>query len=265
MLKTAINAARAAAEEIMKIYGQADFGVEMKADSSPLTLADKAAHEVIVSKLQPTGIPILSEEGEQVPYEVRRTWRHVWIVDPLDGTKEFIKRNDEFTVNIALVEYGMPVLGVIEVPAMRKTYFGSMEGAYIDYHEGFMTRIVPMSMWDDTTQQRLIFCPFRKTRPFTVAVSRSHLNEETEQYIDSLRAEHPDLECISAGSSLKMCMVAEDRADVYPRLAPTMEWDTAAGDAIARAAGCKVVDAHTGELLLYNKPDLHCPHFIVKR
>lgn len=240
MLDMAIEAARAAAVEIMKIYGSDDFGVEMKADNSPLTRADRAAHEAIMRHLLPSGIPVLSEEGAHCAYDVRRGWRELWIVDPLDGTKEFIKRNGEFTVNIALVRDAVPVLGVIVVPATGQMFCGQVD------------KSCPTSVANGG-------------RPFTVVASRSHLNEATAAYIDTLRAVHPDLRLVSAGSSLKMCLVADGHADVYPRFAPTMEWDTAAGDAIARAAGCAVVDAHTGEPLRYNKMDLHNPCFIVKR
>ena len=246
MLNTAIQAARAAADEIMRIYSTADFGVEMKADNSPLTLADKAAHNAIMRHLLPTGIPVLSEEGAHLPFSERKDWHRLWIVDPLDGTKEFIKRNGEFTVNIALVEDGTPVLGVIVVPVTGRTYAADVRARRLDTSPSVPDGSVVGS-------------------PFTVVASRSHLNEETAAFIDRLRQQHPDLQCISSGSSLKICLVAEGKADVYPRFAPTMEWDTAAGDAIARAAGCAVVDAHTGTPLIYNKEDLHNPHFIVTR
>ncbi len=250
LLATAIRAALEAGRDIMSIYDDpaADFGIERKADNSPLTRADKAAHARIMTFLGPTGIPVLSEEGAHLPYEVRRSWRRLWIVDPLDGTKEFIKRNGEFTVNIALVEDGAPVLGVIFVPVKKQLYYGIVgEGA--EKEEGGMAFALPL----DST-----------ARAYTVVASRSHLSPETADFIDNLRREHPDLELVSSGSSLKICLVAEGKADIYPRHAPTMEWDTAAGDAIARAAGRIVVDALTGEPLRYNKEDLHNPWFIVR-
>ena len=248
MLNIAIQAAIEAGNEIMRIYNDpaADFGIERKADNSPLTRADKAAHACIEALLEPTGIPILSEEGAQLPYEERREWQRLWIVDPLDGTKEFIKRNGEFTVNIALVEHGVPTLGVIYVPVTKALYFGSPEGAF--------------SRTGDTTERLPLTAD---KRPFTVVVSRSHLSEPTEEFINTLRAQHPNLELVSSGSSLKICLVAEGKADVYPRHAPTMEWDTAAGHAIAIASGCEVIDATTGKPLTYNKEDLHNPWFIV--
>lgn len=264
-LSTAIRAAIEAGRDIMDIYDDpaADFGIERKADNSPLTLADKAAHACIMTFLQPTGIPVLSEEGAHMPYDVRRTWHRLWIVDPLDGTKEFIKRNGEFTVNIALVEDGTPVLGVIYVPVKHELYFG------------FTSPVDPISpitpgAYKATVLDGLPVEPFHplphpsSPRPYTVVASRSHLSPETATFIDALRREHPDLQLVSSGSSLKICLVAEGRADIYPRHAPTMEWDTAAGNAIALAAGRIIVDALTGEPLHYNKEDLHNPWFIVR-
>ena len=250
LLATAIQAALDAGRDIMEIYDdpEADFGIERKADNSPLTRADKAAHARIMTYLEPTGIPVLSEEGGHLPYDERRTWQRLWIVDPLDGTKEFIKRNGEFTVNIALVEDGTPVLGVIYVPVKQQLYYGiAGEGAKKE-ERGECSKL-PLPAGE---------------RAFTVVASRSHLSPETADFIDNIRLEHPDLELVSSGSSLKICLVAEGKADIYPRHAPTMEWDTAAGDAIARAAGCEVVDALTGEPLRYNKEDLHNPWFVVK-
>ncbi len=250
LLSTAVEAALSAGRDIMAIYDDpsSDFGIERKADNSPLTRADKAAHARIMTYLEPTDIPVLSEEGAHLPFDVRRQWRRLWIVDPLDGTKEFIKRNGEFTVNIALVEDGVPVMGVIYVPVKRQLYYGVAGQGAVKEEEGVSSPL-PLSVGE---------------RPFTVVASRSHLSPETADFIEDLRREHPDLELVSSGSSLKICLVAEGKADIYPRHAPTMEWDTAAGDAIARAAGRIVVDALTGEPLRYNKEDLHNPWFIVR-
>lgn len=250
LLATAIQAALDAGRDIMEIYDdpEADFGIERKADNSPLTRADKAAHARIMTYLEPTGIPVLSEEGAHLPYDKRRTWQRLWIVDPLDGTKEFIKRNGEFTVNIALVEDGAPVMGVIYVPVKQQLYYGIVGEGATKEEDGVRSSL-PLPAGE---------------RPFTVVASRSHLSSETADFIDNLRREHPDLELVSSGSSLKICLVAEGKADIYPRHAPTMEWDTAAGDAIARAAGRSVVDALTGEPLRYNKEDLHNPWFVVE-
>ena len=257
----AIAAALEAGREIMRIYDDPsqDFGIERKADNSPLTLADKAAHNCIVRHLEPTGIPILSEEGAHLPYEERKLWRRLWIVDPLDGTKEFIKKNGEFTVNIALVEDGKPVLGVIYVPATGVLYAGIVSPVPSQGGED------GKGAWKEKQGVReMINGKSSNGSCFTIVASRSHLTTETEEYIEQMRREHGEVQLISSGSSLKICLVAEGAANVYPRFAPTMEWDTAAGDAIARAAGKKVVDAHTGLPLSYNKPDLHNPWFIVK-
>lgn len=271
LLSTAIRAALHAGRDIMSIYDDpaADFGIERKADNSPLTRADKAAHARIMTYLEPTGIPVLSEEGAHLPYSIRRTWKRLWIVDPLDGTKEFIKRNGEFTVNIALVEDGTPVMGVILRPtpqplpsgrgAASALYFGMKgEGAWkADIGEDEdIEHIISgaQSLPTTSTEQRGWVC----------VASRSHLSPETEAFINELRRDHPELQLISSGSSLKICLVAEGKADIYPRHAPTMEWDTAAGHAIALAAGHEMVDANTGRPLTYNKEDLHNPWFIVR-
>lgn len=287
----------------MAIYDDpaADFGIERKADNSPLTRADKAAHARIMTFLEPTGIPVLSEEGAHLPYEERRHWHRLWIVDPLDGTKEFIKRNGEFTVNIALVEDGTPVLGIIYRPTplplpigrgeAGALYFGfssdEEQGAWRVEDEALLNNpaITVEDILKSHTAQPLpsfgeglgvgspssgegpVGFPSHtvRNREWVCVASRSHLSPETEAFIEALRREHPDLQLISSGSSLKICLVAEGRADIYPRHAPTMEWDTAAGHAIALAAGCEMVDATNGQPLTYNKPDLHNPWFIVRR
>lgn len=273
LLHLATDAAIRAGEAIMEVYTSptVDWEVERKADNSPLTLADRRSHAVIAPVLEATGIPVLSEEGAHLPYEAadgiaahgRKSWSTLWVVDPLDGTKEFIKRNGEFTVNIALVEDGVPVLGVIYVPVTRDLYVGSPAGAF--------KGTVPAGTYSlDAISMDAIHAG--AATPFTAVASRSHLSAETQEYIDALRADHPDLTMVSAGSSLKLCLVAEGKADVYPRFAPTMEWDTAAGHAICRAAGAEVYRVapdnymHTAGLspLVYNKRDLLNPWFIVK-
>ena len=276
LLQIAIDAALEAGGEIMRIYDDPsqDFGIERKADNSPLTLADKAAHACIVRHLELTGIPILSEEGAHLPYEERRAWHRLWIVDPLDGTKEFIKKNGEFTVNIALVEDGKPILGVIYVPVTGVLYVGKEgKGAWkeIPSKGGIQVReSLPIEGNCPLAAEQLGSVSdggqkvWRGSGLFTIVASRSHLTPETEGYIEKMRQEHGEVRLVSSGSSLKICLVAEGSADVYPRFAPTMEWDTAAGDAIARAAGREVVDAQTGQPLTYNKPDLHNPWFIVR-
>lgn len=245
-LTLAIRAAEEACKQILDVYNSGDFQAEVKGDNSPLTLADKKAHQAIVSILQSTKLPILSEEGRAIPYEERKSWEYFWMVDPLDGTKEFVKRNGEFTVNIALMDNSKPILGVVAVPVTGDFYYGSDEGAFV--RRGGEEKSLPIRKRTDLKQAGL-----------RVVASRSHLNEETQRFIDSLQ--NPTL--VSSGSSLKFMLLAEGAADVYPRYAPTMEWDTAAAHAIVNATGLKVLQAGISEELVYNKKDLLNPGFLV--
>lgn len=260
LLRIASDAAIRAGEAIMEVYTspEADWEVEKKADNSPLTLADRRSQEIIAAALEATGIPVLSEEGAQLPYEERKEWKALWIVDPLDGTKEFMKRNDEFTVNVALVVDGTPVIGVIFVPAKRNLYVGSEAGA-------FKVKVGKAKYDIDALSLKPIQAKEESDGPLVVVASRSHMNDETQAYIDCLRKEYPSVRKVSAGSSLKLCLVAEGKANVYPRFAPTMEWDTAAGHAICLAAGCGVyaIGQDDPTPLQYNKEDLHNPWFVV--
>ena len=255
-LHLAADTAIAAGTAILKIYDSGDFDVQTKGDNSPLTRADLAAHEVISAALAATGIPLLSEEGRAISFAERSAWSRLWIVDPIDGTKEFIKRNGEFTVNIALIEDGLPVIGVIYVPVSRALYLGVVgEGAW-------KVEVDREGNWSLDGAARL---PIPKgDRPYKVVASRSHMSEETEAFIRQLREQHGSVELISRGSSLKLCMVAEGLADAYPRFAPTMEWDTAAGQAICMAAGFDVVDQRTGMTMRYNREDLLNAWFLVE-
>lgn len=263
LLETAITAALKAGDEILKIYDdpQADFEIERKADHSPLTLADRKSHETIMGFLKQTPYPVLSEEGKSIDFGERREWHTLWIVDPLDGTKEFIKRNGEFTVNIALVNDGIPVLGVIYVPVRKELYYGSKgSGAYKKTDISFLSGIDFAEL--ERTASLLPLA--KKNHSFVVVASRSHISAETECFIGNIRREHPDVELTSVGSSIKICLVAEGAADVYPRFAPTMEWDTAAGHAIVKAAGMEMYQQDGKTPLTYNKEDLLNPWFIVK-
>ncbi len=260
LLKVAITAAIAGSSEILEVYKK-DFEVEFKADNSPLTLADRNAHKAISGILATTGLAILSEEGKNIPYEDRKSWKKFWLVDPLDGTKEFVKRNDEFTVNIALIEDGRPVLGVILVPVTGLLYFALLSsgafkivlGAQGGYDpENLFTEAEPLPV--ENNQQK-----------FTVVGSRSHLSPETTDFIEKLSKKEPGLDFVSIGSSLKLCLVAEGKANIYPRFGPTMEWDTAAGQAIVEASGGSVLIAGTSQAVHYNKPDLLNPYFIASR
>ena len=258
----AVHAALKAGGEIMKVY-EGNFSVEYKADHSPLTVADQRAHELIGEKLKDTGIPVLSEEGKDIPYEERQQWRDLWVVDPLDGTKEFVKQNGEFTVNIALIERFSPVLGVIYVPVEGTLYFGAQGlGAYRLDGASFEKEF---PSWDQLVEQATPL-PVKKNRPYRMVGSRSHMNEDTVDFFEEMREQYPDLEVISRGSSLKICMVAEGEADLYPRFAPTMEWDTAAGHAIVREAGFEMYQVQEeGIPLQYNKKDLLNPWFVVQK
>lgn len=262
-LYIAIRAALDAGKAIMDIYTdpESDFGIERKADNSPLTKADKKAHAIISMALSVTPFPVLSEEGKEIPFAERSGWDMLWIVDPLDGTKEFIKKNGEFTVNIALVKEGVPVLGVIYVPVRKDLYFaadslGAFKLAEID--SGYQPSM-------DDIKTKAVHLPMSMGHQGVVVVaSRSHQTEDTTAFIENLRKQGQPVTLISSGSSLKICLVAEGTADVYPRFASTMEWDTAAGHAIARAAGCDVYHIDGKTPLKYNKEDLHNPWFIVK-
>lgn len=265
ILFSAIKAAVKAGTQIMAVYNDpnADFEIEKKADNSPLTIADRKAHEVIASILSATPYPILSEEGRKIPVEERQGWNELWIVDPLDGTKEFIKRNGEFTVNIAYVKNGIPEAGVIYVPVKQELYFADCtEGAFK------ATSVTAQSLSekpeDLMARSHRIPYPDKTKKRFMVVASRSHLTEDTARYIASMKEKHGEVETISIGSSLKLCLIAEGKADVYPRFAPTMEWDTAAGHAIVRAAGKEVYQAGTSLPLQYNKVDLLNPWFIAE-
>lgn len=256
-LDIAIRAAIEGGKAIMEVYAT-DFEVETKSDESPLTLADEKANDVINSYLATTPIPIISEENKEIDYEVRKNWDSCWIVDPLDGTKEFVKRNGEFTVNIALINQGIPTLGVIYVPVSRVLYFTS-ETLQTSYR--IVLEDVDISV-ENIKANAVEMTPSPHIEPLKVVGSRSHLNAETELFIKKL-TETKTVEIVSKGSSLKFCLVAEGAAHIYPRFAPTMEWDTAAGHAICKAVGIDVIDQETQKPLLYNKANLLNPHFLV--
>ena len=247
LLMMAQEAALKGGEEILKVYHSDRFEVEFKGDQSPLTLADRNAHVAICDLLSESGMPILSEEGKEIPYKERKNWHRLWIVDPLDGTKEFIKRNGEFTVNIALIENGKPILGVIYVPVKDQLYTGAI-GIGAQKKENGKVIQMPIE---------------QEKRKYRAVGSRSHMSVETEKFFDDLKTRHGEVEIVSMGSSLKICLVAEGTADVYPRFAPTMEWDTAAGHAIAGAAGKSLIDVKTNREMVYNREDLLNNWFVV--
>lgn len=259
-----IEASIKAGKAILDVYHSKDFEVQLKSDNSPLTLADRKAHQIIVSHLKITEIPILSEEGRNIPFEERSQWQTFWLVDPLDGTKEFIKRNGEFTVNIALVEGHHPIAGVIFVPVTGTLFFGMTgQGAYRVEQAGAVLEENASPDWIKFAEK----IPGKSdAETYRVVASRSHMNEETEDFVRQLEKTHKSIEIVSKGSSLKLCLIAEGKADIYPRFGPTSEWDTAAGHAIIKASGGKVVLADDPETeLSYNKQNILNPYFIAKR
>jgi 3'(2'), 5'-bisphosphate nucleotidase len=260
-LPLVIDAVLDAGREILAVY-DTEFTVTHKADDSPLTLADERSHAVLSASLKTTAIPILSEEGRQIPFEERCRWDRLWVVDPLDGTKEFVSRNGEFTVNVALVDQGRPILGVVFAPVPDLLFFAAAGvGAFRITDAAAVLTVLPDRTESLAEMGRRL--PLDDSpRTLKIVASRSHLNAATAAYIDGLRRRHPDLETVSRGSSLKLCLVAEGSAQVYPRFAPTMEWDTAAGHAVVAAAGGRVQVAETGLELGYNRRDLLNPAFI---
>ncbi len=264
LLFKAVTTAYKAGVEIMQVYEYNDFKIEKKADQSPVTLADKRAHDKIINLLNETQIPILSEEDKAHSYSERKDRKLFWLVDPLDGTKEFIKKNGEFTVNIALVDKNTPIMGVIYVPNLRKIYFGDK------LHGAFVIQNLSSDYFDDKHNYESLIThatklPLPQTkRKYRVVVSRSHLSQATKDFLQNLEQKHNPIETVSIGSSLKMCIIAEGNADIYPRFSPTMEWDIAAGHAILTASGASISQPD-GKPLLYNKEHLRNPFFIAKR
>jgi 3'(2'), 5'-bisphosphate nucleotidase len=265
-LEGALFAAVEAGNDILKVY-ETEFDVEYKDDRSPLTEADKRANLRIIEMLNRFGIPFLTEEEEATAYEGRKSWRKVWIVDPLDGTKEFVKRNGEFTVNIALAEDGMPVLGVIYAPVFKDLYFGAKSfGSYkVERHDVIELLNTNAFNLENLMKKAHKLPMTRKKEKYTVVASRSHLNSETHHYLETLKKTKGEIELINSGSSLKMCLVAEGVADEYPRFGPTMEWDTAAGQAILESAGAKLLRDEDKQPMTYNRENLRNPSFIALR
>ena len=249
-----ISIAQKAGDAIMEVYAR-EITVETKDDRSPLTEADKKSNAVILAALKEhySSIPFISEETKLTPYSERKDWESFWLIDPLDGTKEFIKRNGEFTVNIALIEHGVPVVGIVYVPAQGKTYYGVKgEGSFVLENKN-STAVAIHNNEHYSSKHKVI-----------VVGSRSHLDENTTAFVDELRASGKEVEFSSSGSSIKFCLVAEGKADVYPRFAPTMEWDTGAAHAVALYAGKNVLDRTSHSPLVYNKENLLNPFFIVE-
>lgn len=259
------NAAVRAGAEIMKIYKHSDYGIELKSDDTPITIADRMAHNSIKRSLGATRIPILSEEGRSMLYEERCNWELFWLVDPLDGTVEFIKGNNEFTVNIALMENNVCISAIIYVPYHHKIYIAERgRGAWVMYD------VAPESeasyCYDHIHNNKAALPLAEATHDtFRVAVSRSHQTPETHAHIETLRGDHPAIEIVEQGSSYKFCLLAEGSVDYYVRTTTTSEWDTAAGELILAEAGGVTYDYNTHTHLLYNKEVLDNPWFIAHR
>ncbi len=260
LLLTAIKATLKAGTAILEVYKSSDFEITTKSDNSPLTLADRNAHTEIDKILELTKYPILSEEGKDIPYEERKNWEYFWLVDPVDGTKEFIKKNGEFTVNIALIHKNKPVLGVIFIPVEKKLYFAA-EGLGSYRLDNFDT--IGLENIDELINSATKLKGKALNNSLTIIASRSHLNIKTFMFIEKMKKKYKDISIISKGSSIKLCLIAEGSADVYPRHSPTMEWDTAAGHAIVNCSGGRILIKDGEHTLDYNKENLLNPPFTV--
>ena len=250
MIQEVIKIAEQAGNAILEIYHK-DFSIEYKDDKSPLTEADKVSNQIIVDALKQLTpeIPIISEENKLIDYSERKNWIKCWVVDPIDGTKEFIKKNGEFTVNIALIENGEPILSVLGVPAQNKIFYAEKgNGSFVI--ENATTKALKIND--------------KITDTIRIVGSRSHQTPELLAYVEEQNSKFKNVEFVAAGSSLKFCLIAENKADVYPRLGPTMEWDTAAGQLIATEAGAEVLVWETKHPLAYNRENLLNPYFIVQ-
>lgn len=248
-----IQIATQAGNIILSVYHQSTFETMNKNDNSFLTEADLKSHDYIISILTTLypSIPVISEEADDCSYEVRQKWDQFFLVDPLDGTKEFIHRNDEFTVNIAFIEKNQPTMGVIHAPALEITYYAEKGVGAYKIMDGISTKLLPLPT-------------ISIHHPIRVAISRSHCCKNTEKYINAIKMGGKDVTTIAKGSALKFGLIAEGMADIYPRFSPTMEWDTAAGHAIINEVGKKITLVDSETVLQYNKISLLNPGFIVK-
>jgi len=257
ILKVSIKAALKAGEKILEIYHSDQYEAILKKDGLPLTKADKASHSTIVKELSKWSIPILSEEGAEIDYSTRKRWSKFWLIDPLDGTKEFIKKNGEFTVNIALIENKIPVLGVVYTPVTKELYFSEKDlGSF---------KIESITKFDELSLKRGInLSKSNSPKDYTIVVSRSHLNKDTTDFITEKKQKFKEIILKQFGSSLKICKVAENKAHCYPRLGPTMEWDTAAAHAVVKYSGKSLVKFNSKDELTYNKESLLNPFFVAE-
>jgi 3'(2'), 5'-bisphosphate nucleotidase len=262
LLKLSVKAALLAGEKILSIYNT-DFHVETKEDNTPVTIADRASGECISEILSVTDIPIISEEEDVTDYSIRKDWERVWIVDPLDGTKEYVKRNGEFSVNIALVERGRPIIGVIYAPVLKDIYFAAVnEGSYKITQNDLILELTRQNLPDNLFEYAKKLPTRRLPKTYTVIASRSHLSTEINEHLSKLEAVYGKIDFINIGSSIKQCWVAEGRAHEYPRFGRTMEWDTAAGQCILEQTGGRLVDFETNKPLRYNKLNMQNSFFV---
>ncbi|HET7116006.1 MAG TPA: 3'(2'),5'-bisphosphate nucleotidase CysQ [Hanamia sp.] len=251
LLQTAQHAALEAGKKIMEIYRSGDYRQYLKSDGSPYTIADESAHKIIMQHLNKTKLPVLSEEGRYIDFRERKNWEYFWMIDPLDGTKEFINKNDEFTVNIALVKKNIPFVGVIYVPCSDTLYYGSKETGVYKNEKGKLLQFLPLAK-----RKRLeVFLQKKQTR---IALSRSHPSLETTRFLSRFQ----QVTIKSLGSSLKFMLLLENKADIYPRFGTTMEWDTVAAHAILNATNRGVYQIDLKSELVYNRADLRNPFFI---
>ena len=253
-----INASIKAGKAICEIYNSDDFQITEKEDKSPLTKADLQSNLIINNILKKYNIPIISEENKQIPYDERKNWKKFWLVDPLDGTKEFIKKRGNFTVNIALIEYQRPIAGIIYIPHRKILYFGHNElGAF--KIENINTEL---KNFDEFFEKCERLEAEKQNETVRIIASQSHFDEKTASYIEKLKKIYPSTKIVNIGSSLKFTLLAENKADIYPRFGPTMEWDIAAGDAILTASGGKVINIESKQEFTYNKENLLNKYFL---
>lgn len=257
LIDKAIVAAIKAGEKIREVYTYSDFSIQLKADKTPVTLADQLAHEQILAILAETNLPVLSEEGFHLNYSERKKWDKFWLVDPLDGTKEFIKKNGEFTVNIALIEKNTTIAGVVYLPVGDELFVG-----VIGLGSFKLTNPSAGCNLNSIREEGKMLQKSDKPAVYTILTSRSHQNPETIDYIEQIKIEHPDATILPMGSSLKLCRIAEGKASVYPKIGKTMEWDTAAGHAVLKAVGKNIFEVDMKTELAYNKENLQNPNFI---
>jgi 3'(2'), 5'-bisphosphate nucleotidase len=255
----ALNAAVAGGREVMTVYRQDDFKIQIKADVSPVTIADINSQQAIIEHLIVSNVPVLSEEGDEIPYHIRKDWQQLWVVDPLDGTKEFIARNGEFAINIALVNGHQPILGIILNPVEGTVYIGEPE-------VGLMVLKLPDDWADSDCQYEIseleVLANIKEPSHFTAVVSKSHFNASTNWFMNKAIEQFGSVHTIHIGSALKQCLVARGAAHFYPRIGPTMEWDTAAGHALVKSVGGNILVYPDYQELTYNRENLTNPSFI---